>query len=49
MLQPDEKRKSTIRRDVPIIVIVRHGKTENNNLGLFTGWQDAGLSEIGIR
>ena len=31
----------------PIIVLVRHGKTENNKLGLFTGWEDAGLSPEG--
>jgi len=28
-----------IRRD-PVIVIIRHGKTEHNKLGLFTGWDD---------
>ena len=27
-----------IRRD-PTIVLIRHGKTEHNKLGLFTGWQ----------
>ena len=31
----------------PIIVLIRHGETLNNNLGLFTGWQDAPLSEVG--
>lgn len=29
-----------IRRDA-VIVIIRHGKTEHNKLGLFTGWEDA--------
>ena len=30
-----------------LIVMCRHGKTINNNLGLFTGWEDAELSDIG--
>jgi len=40
-------RKSSIQS--PYIVITRHGKTTNNNLGLFTGWQDAPLSPQGKR
>jgi hypothetical protein len=35
------------RRD-PVIVIIRHGKTEHNKLGLFTGWEDAPLAKDGI-
>lgn len=31
----------------PLIVIIRHGKTEHNQLGLFTGWEDAALAEEG--
>jgi len=31
----------------PVIVIVRHGKTTHNQLGLFTGWEDAGLAKEG--
>lgn len=31
----------------PIIVIIRHGKTEHNKLGLFTGWEDAPLAAEG--
>lgn len=30
------------------IVIIRHGKTEHNKLGLFTGWEDAPLAKEGI-
>ena len=30
------------------IVIIRHGKTEHNKLGLFTGWEDAPLAPEGI-
>jgi len=30
-----------------VIVILRHGKTEHNKLGLFTGWEDAGLAREG--
>ena len=35
------------RRDA-VIVIIRHGKTEHNKLGLFTGWEDAPLAADGI-
>jgi Histidine phosphatase superfamily (branch 1) len=31
----------------PVIVIIRHGKTEHNKLGLFTGWEDAPLAAEG--
>jgi 2,3-bisphosphoglycerate-dependent phosphoglycerate mutase len=31
----------------PLLVIIRHGKTEHNKLGLFTGWEDASLAEEG--
>mmetsp|Transcript_2822 Transcript_2822/g.3749 ORF Transcript_2822/g.3749 Transcript_2822/m.3749 type:complete len:928 (+) Transcript_2822:263-3046(+) len=35
-----------IRRD-PVVVLIRHGKTEHNKLGLFTGWEDAPLAREG--
>ena len=35
------------RRDA-VIVIIRHGKTEHNKLGLFTGWEDAPLATDGV-
>lgn len=35
-----------IRRDA-VVVIIRHGKTEHNKLGLFTGWEDAPLAREG--
>ena len=28
----------------PLLIIIRHGKTEHNKLGLFTGWEDAPLA-----
>lgn len=31
-----------------LIVIIRHGKTENNKLGLFTGWDDVPLAPEGV-
>lgn len=31
----------------PLVVIIRHGKTEYNKLGVFTGWEDAPLSNEG--
>lgn len=43
--QPKSSRKSSIQS--PYIVITRHGKTTNNILGQFTGWQDAALSPQG--
>ena len=36
-----------VRRDA-VIVIIRHGKTEHNKLGLFTGWEDAPLAADGV-
>lgn len=35
-------------RQEPVIVIIRHGKTEHNKLGLFTGWEDAPLAPEGV-
>ena len=31
----------------PLLVIIRHGKTTHNKLGLFTGWEDAQLAPEG--
>lgn len=31
-----------------LIVMIRHGKTENNKLGLFTGWDDVPLAAEGV-
>lgn len=39
LLAPDEKRQR--------VVIIRHGKTEHNKLGLFTGWEDVKLAMEG--
>lgn len=36
-----------IRQDA-VVVIIRHGKTEHNKLGLFTGWEDAPLAKDGV-
>ncbi|KAJ1615793.1 histidine phosphatase superfamily [Pavlovales sp. CCMP2436] len=30
-----------------VVVIIRHGKTEHNKLGLFTGWEDVPLAAEG--
>jgi len=32
----------------PVVVLIRHGRTPHNNLGLFTGWEDAPLAEDGV-
>ena len=42
-----DARPSSLER--PVLVIIRHGKTEHNKLGLFTGWEDAPLAEEGAR
>ena len=31
------------------LVLLRHGESEWNSKGLFTGWVDVGLSEIGAQ
>jgi len=36
------------KRSDSVIVIIRHGKTQHNKLGLFTGWEDAPLADEGI-
>jgi len=36
-----------VRKDATI-VIIRHGKTEHNKLGLFTGWEDVPLAKEGV-
>lgn len=35
-------------RKEPVIVMIRHGKTEHNKLGLFTGWEDPPLAKEGV-
>lgn len=41
----EEGRDDSLNR--PLMVIIRHGKTEHNKLGLFTGWEDASLAVEG--
>jgi 2,3-bisphosphoglycerate-dependent phosphoglycerate mutase len=35
-------------QDDPVVVLIRHGRTPHNNLGLFTGWEDPPLAEDGV-
>jgi len=35
-------------RKEKLVVMIRHGKTENNKLGLFTGWDDVPLATDGV-
>ena len=37
-----------VRKSESLIVMIRHGKTENNKLGLFTGWDDVPLAAEGV-
>mmetsp|Transcript_38646 Transcript_38646/g.116058 ORF Transcript_38646/g.116058 Transcript_38646/m.116058 type:complete len:568 (-) Transcript_38646:1121-2824(-) len=32
----------------PVVVLIRHGRTPHNNLGLFTGWEDVPLAPDGV-
>jgi 2,3-bisphosphoglycerate-dependent phosphoglycerate mutase len=32
----------------PLVILIRHGQTTHNKLGLFTGWEDASLAKEGI-
>lgn len=34
--------------DGPVVVLIRHGRTPHNNLGLFTGWEDPPLAPDGV-
>ena len=47
MKDPKKALASDVLREGPIICIIRHGKTEHNKLGLFTGWEDAPLAPEG--
>lgn len=47
MKDPKKVLASDVLREGPIICIIRHGKTEHNKLGLFTGWEDAPLAPEG--
>jgi len=45
---PVPSSKGLETRKNSVIVIIRHGKTQHNKLGLFTGWEDAPLADEGI-
>jgi 2,3-bisphosphoglycerate-dependent phosphoglycerate mutase len=40
--------RSIFQDGEPFVVLVRHGRTPHNNLGLFTGWEDPPLAEGGV-
>jgi 2,3-bisphosphoglycerate-dependent phosphoglycerate mutase len=42
-----KKRLTVADIEGPLMIIIRHGKTEHNKLGLFTGWDDAPLASEG--
>ena len=44
---PIIKKYKKTQLDGPFIVFIRHGKTEYNKLGIFTGWDDAPLAAEG--
>lgn len=39
---------SMFKEGEPFVVLIRHGRTPHNNLGLFTGWEDPPLAEGGV-
>jgi bisphosphoglycerate-dependent phosphoglycerate mutase len=45
---PEKKVDEAKRKKQPqYLVLLRHGKTEHNRLGLFTGWEDVPLIDVG--
>ena len=47
-LSKSQERQGSGTRTNAYVVIIRHGKTEHNKLGLFTGWEDAPLAQDGV-
>lgn len=43
----NDSSSTTNTHEQQVIVIIRHGKTEYNKLGIFTGWEDAPLIDEG--
>ena len=39
---------SMFQNGEPFVVLIRHGRTPHNNLGLFTGWEDPPLADGGV-
>jgi 2,3-bisphosphoglycerate-dependent phosphoglycerate mutase len=37
-----------VNREGPFVVLIRHGRTPHNQLGLFTGWEDPPLAPDGV-
>lgn len=42
------KNGSAATQEDAVVVLIRHGRTPHNNLGLFTGWEDPPLAEDGV-
>jgi len=38
----------TATQEDAVVVLIRHGRTPHNNLGLFTGWEDPPLADDGV-
>uniref|UniRef100_A0A7S0AFH5 phosphoglycerate mutase (2,3-diphosphoglycerate-dependent) n=1 Tax=Minutocellus polymorphus TaxID=265543 RepID=A0A7S0AFH5_9STRA len=36
------------KQEDAVVVLIRHGRTPHNNLGLFTGWEDPPLADDGV-
>mmetsp|Transcript_29771 Transcript_29771/g.44013 ORF Transcript_29771/g.44013 Transcript_29771/m.44013 type:complete len:773 (+) Transcript_29771:138-2456(+) len=47
-LSNDKKVDYNSKQEGPFVVLIRHGRTPHNNMGLFTGWEDPPLAEGGV-
>jgi 2,3-bisphosphoglycerate-dependent phosphoglycerate mutase len=45
---PKTGMQSLFKEGEAFVVLIRHGRTPHNNLGLFTGWEDPPLAEGGV-
>ena len=45
---PESKFTRNADLDDRFLVMIRHGRTEYNKLGIFTGWEDAPLAREGV-
>eukprot|EP00633_Aureoumbra_lagunensis_P003908 CAMPEP_0197316826 /NCGR_PEP_ID=MMETSP0891-20130614/44350_1 /TAXON_ID=44058 ORGANISM="Aureoumbra lagunensis, Strain CCMP1510" /NCGR_SAMPLE_ID=MMETSP0891 /ASSEMBLY_ACC=CAM_ASM_000534 /LENGTH=787 /DNA_ID=CAMNT_0042806489 /DNA_START=64 /DNA_END=2427 /DNA_ORIENTATION=- len=46
-IEEEEEARSMVDDKGPLIIIIRHGKTTANILGIFTGWEDVPLAAEG--
>mmetsp|Transcript_20535 Transcript_20535/g.30867 ORF Transcript_20535/g.30867 Transcript_20535/m.30867 type:complete len:759 (-) Transcript_20535:253-2529(-) len=47
-LSVNDKTSYDSKPEGPFVVLIRHGRTPHNNMGLFTGWEDPPLADGGV-